>query len=72
MNLVTLGQESVSEHGFYVPQFEIRIEGVGLPRNVLRDVTQVTYKDNIKEIDSFEITVNNWDADTRQFKYVGS
>jgi phage protein D len=72
MNLVTLGQESVSEHGFYVPQFEVRIEGVGLPRNVLRDVTQVTYKDNIKEIDSFEITVNNWDADTRQFKYVGS
>ena len=48
-----------------MPQFEIRIEGVGLPRDVLRDVAQVTYKDNIKEIDSFELTVNNWDAATR-------
>jgi uncharacterized protein len=72
MDAVTLRDESISQHGFYVPQFEIRIEGVGLPRNVLRDVTQVTYRDNIKEIDSFEITVNNWDADSRAFKYVGS
>ena len=65
MEAVTLRDESIAQHGFYVPQFEIRIEGVGLPRDVLRDVTQVTYKDNIKEIDGFEITVNNWDADTR-------
>jgi phage protein D len=72
MEAVTLRDESVAQHGFYVPQFEIRIEGVGLPRDVLRDVTQVTYTDNIKEIDGFEITVNNWDADTRTFKYVGA
>jgi hypothetical protein len=38
---------------------------------VLRDVVQLTYKDNIKEIDSFELTVNNWDATTRAFKYCG-
>ena len=55
-----------------MPQFEIKIAGVGLPQNVLRDVVQVTYKDNIKELDSFEITVNNWDAVGRKFKYVGS
>jgi phage protein D len=72
MNLTTLGQESIAERSFYVPQFEIRIEGAGLPRDVLRDVTQVTYRDSLREIDGFEITVNNWDADTRQFKYVGS
>ncbi len=72
MEAVTLRQESIAQRGFYVPQFEIRIEGVGLPRNVLRDVTQITYKDNIKEIDGFEISVNNWDADTRAFKYVGA
>jgi Bacteriophage probable baseplate hub protein len=71
MNAVTLAQESVRQHGFYTPQFEVRIEGVGLPRNVLRDVVQLTYKDNIKEIDGFEITVNNWDAATRDFKYCG-
>ena len=38
----------------------------------LRDVTQVTYRDNIKELDSVELTVNNWDSQTRDFKYVGS
>ena len=57
---------------FYVPRFEIKIEGVGLPRDILRDVVQVTYKDNIKDIDSFELTVNNWDPDTRNCKYIGS
>ncbi len=72
MDAVNLREESIAQQGFYVPHFELRIEGVGLPRNVLRDVTHVTYKDNIKEIDSFEITVNNWDAGTRAFKYVGA
>jgi phage protein D len=72
MDTVTLADESLRQHGFYVPCFEIKIEGVGLPRNVLRDVTQITYKDNIKEIDSFEITVNNWDSEARAFKYVGA
>jgi phage protein D len=71
MAIPTLADESRAQHGFYVPQFEIRIEGVGLPRDVLRDVAQVTYHDSLKEIDGFEITVNNWDPRTRQFKYVG-
>lgn len=72
MPVVTLSEESTRQSGFYVPQFEIKIEGAGLPRNILRDVTQLTYDDNIKEIDSFELTVNNWDPTTQDFKYVGS
>ncbi len=74
MEVVPLVEESTrKEMGhFYVPRFEVKIEGVGLPRDVLRDVIQVTYKDNIKEIDSFELTVNNWDAGVRTFKYIGS
>lgn len=72
MAVVTLTEESRAQGGFYVPQFEIRIEGVGLPRDVLRDVTQLTYKDSIREIDSFELAVNNWDPSTNSFKYVGS
>jgi phage protein D len=72
MAIPTLADESRAQHGFYVPQFEIRIEGVGLPRDVLRDVSQVTYKDTLKEIDGFELMVNNWDATTRRFKYVGA
>ncbi|MBV9927290.1 MAG: phage late control D family protein [Acidobacteria bacterium] len=72
MEIVTLGEESASREGFYVPVFQVKIEGVGLPRNVLRDVTQITYKDNVKELDSFELTVNNWDAAKNTFKYVGA
>ncbi|MDD5320327.1 MAG: hypothetical protein PHD43_06880 [Methylococcales bacterium] len=72
MPVVTLSEESTRQAGFYVPQFEIKIEGAGLPRNILRDVTQLTYTDNIKEVDSFEVTVNNWDPTTQDFKYVGS
>jgi phage protein D len=72
MNLVTLAEESADQNGFYVPQFELRIADVGLPRDVLRDVVQLTYKDSIKEIDSFEVTVNNWDPSARAFKYVGA
>ena len=72
MTMTTLQEESVRQGHFYVPQFEIKIQGVGLPRDVLHDVTQVTYQDNLKEIDGFELTVNNWDPNARDFKYVGS
>lgn len=54
---------------FYVPHFEVIIAGRGLPDDVVRDVMQVSYKDSIEEIDSFELTINNWDAQTGTFKY---
>jgi Bacteriophage probable baseplate hub protein len=69
---VSLVQEESNRGDFFVPQFEVRIEGVGLPRDVLRDVVQLTYKDSIKEIDSFELTVNNWDTTINDFKYIGA
>lgn len=72
MTLVTLREESQARGGFYVPRFEIRIAGSGLPRDVLRDVISLTYRDDLRQIDSFELTVNNWDAATRDFKYVGA
>jgi hypothetical protein len=42
MGVVNLAEESRQQGNFYVPQIEIRIEGAGLPRDVLRDVTQIT------------------------------
>ena len=56
---------------FYVPRFEIKISGRDLPRDVVHDVMQVVYRDSIQEIDSFDLQINNWDADTQAFKYVG-
>src|SRR5258708_27279475 len=67
----TLAEESLAQHGFYVPQCEVRIAGAGLPRDVLRDISQVSYQDDLNKIDGFSLTVNNWDAATRQFKYNG-
>ena len=57
---------------FYVPHFEIRIAGRALPEAVINDVVQITYTDNVREIDSIDLTVNNWDATRRRFKYLGS
>lgn len=72
MTVVPLVVESRDTGSFYVPRFEVKIEGAGLPRDVLRDVVQLTYHDSVAELDGFELVVNNWDAATRRFKYVGS
>jgi len=57
------------EGSFYVPHFEVKIAGHFLPQDVLRDVSAVTYKDTVDDIDSFDLVVNNWDADGQKFKY---
>ena len=72
MQVMTLRDQSKRQGDFYVPRYEIKTAGANLPQNVVRDVLQVTYSDNVKELDSFELTVSNWDADKREFKYVGS
>jgi phage protein D len=69
----TLSEESRGRaQGFWVPRFEITIDGVRLENSVLRDVTEVTYKDNIDQIDGFELVVGNWDSQRNRFKYMGS
>ncbi len=55
---------------FYVPTFEVKLRGRPLGKDVVRDIVQVSYKDNLQEIDSFEITINNWDAGKRAYKYI--
>jgi phage protein D len=72
MPAVKLAKQAAEFGGFYVPRFEVVASGASITETVIRDVLQVTYKDNLKEIDSFELTVNNWDALSRRFKYVGS
>ncbi|CUI07394.1 phage late control D family protein [Massilia antarctica] len=57
---------------FYVPSFEVRLDGRPPGREVVRDILSVSYKDSLQDIDSFDITINNWDAQTRSFKYSDS
>src|SRR5579859_4918999 len=68
----SMSQASTDYGGFYVPQFKILVQGSPLPKDVLHDVVEVTYKDRLEEIDSCELVVNNWDADHNCFKYIGA
>jgi phage protein D len=57
---------------FYVPAFDIKIEGKELSAATARDIVEVRYEDSLDKIDKMELTVNNWDADRCDFKYTGS
>jgi uncharacterized protein len=53
---------------FYVPAFHVLIGGkANQVEN--RDVLSLTYTDSLDEIDSFSMTVNDWDAETLKSKY---
>lgn len=54
---------------FYVPVFEMNLDGRETDQGVIKDVTSVTYKDNIAQFDTFDIAINNWDAENLKFKY---
>ncbi len=54
---------------FYVPYFEVVLQRKPLSRMVVRDIIQLSYTDNLKQVDSFSITINNWDAEQRTFSY---
>lgn len=69
----TVREESSGRaRGFWVPRFEVAIDGVALENRVLRDVVEITYKDNVTQIDGFEMVVGNWDPARARFKYMGS
>jgi len=70
--LTPLAQESRDQGAFYVPRFEVKIEGANLPRDVLFDVRSLTYEDSVDSIDSFSMEINNWDDVDRSFRYIGS
>ncbi|MEQ9495394.1 MAG: hypothetical protein RIT81_01015 [Deltaproteobacteria bacterium] len=57
---------------FYVPRFEVFIDDTEIPGDILYDVVSVSYKDKVDDIDGFDITINNFDAATGGFKYVGT
>jgi phage protein D len=62
---------------FYVPHFDILLHGKNLDPAVVHDVTEVSYRDSLTDIDGFDLTIANYDsssptyesASTRTFKY---
>jgi phage protein D len=63
----TLPVEPFVGQDFYVPAYTIRLGGRDVPE--MSDVTSVTYVDSLTAIDSFDLTVSNWDPDAHFFKY---
>jgi uncharacterized protein len=53
----------------FVPAFEVYVDKRRIGRELLHDVLSVSYRDDLDQIDSFELTVNNWDDDELTFKY---
>src|SRR3546814_3670489 len=63
-------QADISREGdFYVPAFEVRVRGRRLHRTVINDVISLEYTDDLKAIAQSSMTINNWNAETRSFKY---
>lgn len=56
-------------YDYWVPGFEVLIDGRKISREVVRDVLSVTYTDHLRRLDSFSMVVNNWDEERLQFKY---
>jgi phage protein D len=51
---------------FYVPAFLIKVQNREL-RQESYDIVSVTYSDSLTNIDSFDMTVNNWDDEATGF-----
>ena len=52
---------------FYVPSFKILVGNQELL--AVKDVMSVNYSDSLTSIDSYDLTVSNWDAEGLRFKY---
>jgi hypothetical protein len=54
---------------FYAPQFQIKLKGQNIGREVISDVTEVTYNDDEANLDSFEFSLGDWDPIQLRPKY---
>jgi hypothetical protein len=47
---------------FYVPGYQVLIKGKEQP-HLEKDILSITYNDSLKDVDSVDLVVNNWDPD---------
>jgi Bacteriophage probable baseplate hub protein len=59
--------EIYKDQDFYVPAFVIIVGQEKLNPVVLNDILNVTYTDSLANVDSFDMTINNWDAGANKF-----
>ena len=71
-SMATEYQPIYQNRDFYVPAYDLQIEGLKQGAVVAKDILEVRCADGLGQIDTFEITVNNWDAKNLDFKYTGA
>lgn len=54
---------------FLAPAFRIELDGQDAGREVYSDVLEVSFTDDLKNIDSFEFNLNDWDHEAQRPKY---
>jgi len=53
----------------YVPDFELRVDNREISREVSHDVIDVAYRDDLRQLDTFQFTINNWDEVEQTYKH---
>ncbi len=59
--------EIYKDQDFYVPAFIVKVQNEKLKPVVMNDILNVTYTDSLTNVDSFDMTVNNWDEAAKKF-----
>jgi len=54
---------------FFAPAFRIKLNGQDAGREVIADVLELSFTDDLENIDSFEFVLHDWDAAERRPKY---
>jgi phage protein D len=50
-----------TDRSFFAPAFRIRLKGQDAGRDVIADVLEMSFTDDLENIDSFEFVLNDWD-----------
>lgn len=58
-----------TDRAFFAPAFRIRLNGQETGREVIADVLEMSFTDDLENIDSFEFVLHDWDAVRRRPKY---
>jgi phage protein D len=65
-----MGAESFHQNrAFFAPAFRIELDGRTVGRQVIADVLEVSFTDDVDNIDSFEFVLHDWDSVLRSPKY---
>ena len=55
------GESFFSDRAFFAPAFRIKLNGQDAGREVIADVLEISFTDDLENIDSFEFVLNDWD-----------